>query len=113
MFQSHALRRHNEQQNCFNPSMVIVSSERRKGNPMGTKEIREKYGGNNRQATNAAIRAEMVGGDNLLDALELVHRLATRLKERRLAGQDEAFEALDALTRLRELMVELVRRRYD
>jgi len=81
---------------------------------MGLRELKHAYGiKNSKQAVAAAIRKEMVGGDNLLDALPLVHRLATRLKERGLAGSDEAYEALDALVRLRELMADLVLRRYE
>lgn len=81
---------------------------------MSLRDIKEKYGKNDqRQATNAAIRAELVGGDDLLDALPLVHRLAVRLKERELAGQEEAWEALDALTRLRDLQVDIIMQRYN
>lgn len=81
---------------------------------MSLRDIKIKYGKKDgRQAMSAAIRAEMVGGDDLLDSLETVYRLATRLKERGLAGSDEAYEALDALTRLRELMGHLILQRYQ
>jgi hypothetical protein len=60
-----------------------------------------------RSRQNVRIRETMVGGDDLLDALPLVHRLASRLAERGLAGQTEADEAYAALDRLRSLMVEL------
>lgn len=80
---------------------------------MSLRKLRDKYGdGKPRQVINRAIRAEMVGGDNLLDAMELVARLADRLKDRDLAGTDEAFEALAALARLRELMADLLMERY-
>lgn len=51
----------------------------------------------------------MVGGDDLCDALPLVHRLFQRLKERGLPGADEAEDAYDALDRLRSLMYEIAR----
>lgn len=81
---------------------------------MSLRDIKTKYGKKDgRQAMSAAIRAEMVGGDDLLDSLDTVYRLATRLKERGLAGSDEAYEALDSLTRLRELMGHLILQRYQ
>ena len=64
-----------------------------------------------RKVLNTAIRRHMVGGDDLLDSMELVNRLVTRLRERGLAGQDEAQRALDELNALRDLMVEIVQRR--
>lgn len=76
-------------------------------------KLKKKYGGNSKQAVNAGIRAEIVGGDDLLDALELVNRLAKRLRQRNLAGQYEAQVALNALRRLRDLQAELLLRRYE
>lgn len=81
---------------------------------MSIDEFRERYGRSkkNRQRYNAAIRAEMVGGDDLLDAMELVNRLMTRLRERGLAGIEEAQQALDALDDLRELQCDLIRDKH-
>lgn len=78
-------------------------------------EIRQKYGKNlkARQAVNAAIRGEIVGGDDLLDALPLVDRLTQRLRDRELAGVDEAQAALDHLRTLREIMAGIIAERYD
>lgn len=59
------------------------------------------------RSENKHIRERMVGGDDLLDAIQLVHRLHERLADRCLAGQDEAAEALDALLRLKSLMAHL------
>lgn len=75
--------------------------------------IREKYGGKLHQAINRAIRAEMVGGDDLLDALERVDRLTRRLKDFGHPGVTEATAALEQLRALKELMSALVRARYD
>lgn len=66
-------------------------------------------GASGRQVENAAIRAWCVGGDDLLDSMEIVNRLATRLRERNLAGQDEAQLALERLRVLREVMLSVVR----
>lgn len=68
-----------------------------------------REGASGRQVENAAIRAWCVGGDDLLDAMELVNRLAARLRERKLAGQDEAQAALERLKMLREVMLSVVR----
>lgn len=66
-----------------------------------------------RQAINYALRAELVGGDDLLDALPLVDRLVVRLRERGLAGVDEAQAALDGLRRTRDVMESIIRDRYE
>lgn len=68
-----------------------------------------RSGASGRQVENAAIRAWCVGGDDLLDSMERVNRLATRLSERGLAGQDEAQAALENLRILREVMLSVVR----
>lgn len=70
-----------------------------------------REGASGRQVENAAIRDWCVGGDDLLDAMEKVNRLATRLRERGLAGQDEAQEALESLRVLRDIMLSVVRSR--
>jgi hypothetical protein len=66
-------------------------------------------GASGRQVENAAIRAWCVGGDDLLDSMEKVNRLASRLCERGIAGQDEANEALNQLRILRDVMLTFVR----
>ncbi len=60
---------------------------------------------------NVLIRKHVVGGDDVLDAIALVHRVRERLDERDLAGQTEAREAYDALERLRAFMYEIARER--
>lgn len=70
-----------------------------------------REGASTRQAYNAAIRKMQVGGDDLLDALNLVDRLYVRLKERDLPGQREAKMALDSLVQLRDLMDEIIKGR--
>lgn len=81
---------------------------------MGIRELRAKYGKNlkGRQAVNAAIRAEIVGGDDCLDSLAMVTRLADRLDERQLAGRDLAKDAHRSLIALREVMAGIVAERY-
>lgn len=81
---------------------------------MGIREIREKYGRNlkARQAVNAAIRAELVGGDDCLDAIASLHRLATRLRQRGLDGADDAEAALDSCREVAEAMSNEIARRY-
>ncbi len=75
--------------------------------------LRAKYGGNPRDAINRAIRAELVGGDAVLDALGLVHHAHRKLLDRDLPGIAQAAIAADALQELRDLMVEEIARRYD
>ncbi len=51
---------------------------------MGIQKIREKYGKNlkGRQALNAAVRAEIIGGNAILDATQATHAfLAKRASE--------------------------------
>jgi len=82
---------------------------------MPIKDLRDKYGKNKnpRKAINAAIRAELVGGDDVLDCLDRLDRTARRLKERDLAGQYEAQNALDSLRALRDLMSNIIADRYN
>lgn len=82
---------------------------------MGIRELRAKYGKNlkGRQAVNAAIRAEVVGGDDCLDSLATVTRLADRLDERQLAGRDLAKDAHRSLAALREVMAGVISERYE
>lgn len=80
---------------------------------MTIRDIQNKYGGNGEQALRRAIRAELVCGNEVLDTLERVHYIHDQLTHRGLAGQTESREALDAMTRLRDLMRELVKARYQ
>lgn len=81
---------------------------------MSIRDLRAVYGASlkGRAAVNAAIRAELVGGDDLLDAMERVDRLAARLRERGLAGAAEAQAALDQLRACREVLSEVIAARY-
>lgn len=81
---------------------------------MPIRDLREKYGkGKGREVVNRAIRAELVGGDDCLDALQLMHRLTTRLKDRQIAGAADAQLALDAVRRISEIMAAEIAKRYD
>jgi hypothetical protein len=75
-------------------------------------ELRELLGCsknlNARSVQNRAIRAFCVGGDDCLDALEKVNRLAERLRERSIAGADSARAALELLREVREQMADFV-----
>lgn len=62
-----------------------------------------------RTRENQLIRSRMVGAEDLLDSMPLVHRLAERLTERGLPGALEANEAYDALERVRGIMYEIAR----
>ena len=81
---------------------------------MPIRDLREKYGkGKGHEVVNRAIRAELVGGDDCLDALPLVNRLVRRLRERGFAGTDESQRALDALRECSEVMANVIADRYD
>jgi hypothetical protein len=88
---------------------------------MTTKELREaiiaRYALSSstktRTAINVAIRASVVGGDDVLDALELTDRLARRLGERKLAGHALAQQAHTALQELRDVMAQVVFEKYE
>lgn len=81
---------------------------------MSVRDLKAKYGNNlkDHEAVNRAIRAELIGGDDLLDAMDLVDRLARRLRERELAGAQLAQEALDTLRDLRVVMGDVIAQRY-
>lgn len=74
--------------------------------------IRRRYGGNPRDAINRAIRAELIAGDAVLDALGLVHHAHQKLLQRDLPGIAQAAIAADALQGLRELLAAEIGRRY-
>jgi hypothetical protein len=77
------------------------------------REIKEalglRPGAAGRQVENSAIRAWCVGGDDLLDGMELVNRLAFRLRERGIAGVEDAELSLSHLRVVRDLMLVHVR----
>ena len=76
---------------------------------MNAQALRAKYRkSKTRDAVNAAIRAELVGGDDTLDALFLVDKVANRLKDKGLAGQREARAALSAIHALRDVMANII-----
>jgi len=81
------------------------------------RDLREKYGakGKARQAINAAIRAELPGGEETLDALELFHKIVLRVGE--LEADDKtptiAQVAHDRLAEIADAMEDEIRRRYQ
>jgi hypothetical protein len=75
---------------------------------MGARELQAKYDApNSRAAINRAIRAELPGGGELLDALEIAHKAAGR-RESSAAGR-----ILVALSAVKIAMESEIRRRYD
>lgn len=64
------------------------------------------------EAIKRAIRTELVGGEDLLDALQLVNRVRVRLQDKSLPGVQEAKTAETALRELRELMEGEILSRY-
>lgn len=82
---------------------------------MPTRDLAEKYGrGNSRALVNRAIRAELVGGDHCLDALNALDQLRQKWRER---GWTEGLADIEAALRhVQSLDARLraeIRRRYD
>lgn len=77
---------------------------------MSTRDLQEKYGAaNSKAAINAAIRAEIPGGGELLDALETAHKAAGRNDDPAAATIGRV---LTALLRAKGAMEAEIRRRY-
>lgn len=69
-----------------------------------------KYRGKGKEQRNKALRAEIPGGNELLDLLELVHK--TRMRGRIDKPLDFAELIEDRLQEIRDEMVDEVERRY-
>jgi hypothetical protein len=82
---------------------------------MPTLDLGAKYGrGNSRALINRAIRAELVGGDQCLTALDALAELRRKWRERGWTdGLVEIEEALRRVDRLYATMRAEIRRRYD
>jgi hypothetical protein len=80
---------------------------------MPIRELKEKYG-RSRGAINRAIRDELAGGNELLDALELFHKIVLRLGEYEDDGKTPtvAQVAHDRLCGIANAMEAEIRRRY-
>lgn len=84
---------------------------------MGTRELRETYGkksGSAREAINRAIRAELPGGNEALDALTLFHEMKHRLDatgENRQAA-DICQVAMERVAGIAAAMEREIRKRY-
>lgn len=76
---------------------------------MGIRGIKARYGGNSKQALNRAIRAELVGGEDVLDALGLLSRAVLRLEEHGLPAA-KARQAEAALVAVRDEMADQILR---
>lgn len=78
---------------------------------MGKRELRAKYGGTYGEALRRAVRAETDGGDDVLNAMALLHRIARRYP-RGAEPHRHAQAALDAMGRLARLLEEGIERKY-
>jgi hypothetical protein len=78
-------------------------------------DLRNKYGGSTRMAINRAIRAELAGGNECLDAMELCHKLVRRLGEHEPGGKvpSVAKVAYDRVAGIADAMENEIRRRYN
>lgn len=75
---------------------------------MSTQDLRAKYeAGNTKQAINRAIRAELVGGPEALDALERINQLVRKHRV------TETIEARSCAFAVVAAMEADIRRRYD
>ena len=81
---------------------------------MPAKELKDKYGGNSRMAMNRAIRSECPGGNEVLDALELFHKIVLRHGEYEPDGRTPtvAQVAHDRLSAIADAMENEMRKRY-
>ena len=81
---------------------------------MTQKDLRDAHGeGKLRQVLNRAIRAEIPGGPETLDALELAHKILRRTGETEASGQPTiAKVAYDRLCGIADAMESEIRRRY-
>lgn len=82
---------------------------------MSTRDLALKYGrGNSRALVNRAIRAELVGGDHCLDALNALDQLGRKWRDRGWTeGLADIEEALARVHALRRQLAAEIRRRYD
>jgi hypothetical protein len=84
---------------------------------MPLRELRRKYGktsGSAREAINRAIRAELAGGNEALDGLELFHKIVLRLGEFEADGRTPTLAqvAHDRLAGIANALEAEIRRRY-
>jgi len=77
-------------------------------------DLRRKYGeGKLRQVINRAIRAEIPGGSQTLDGLELLHKILRRIGETEPGGGPTiAKVAYDRLCEIADAMESEIRKRY-
>jgi hypothetical protein len=84
---------------------------------MSLRDLRARYGktsGSAREAVNRAIRAELPGGAETLDALELFHKIVQRVGDTEPgSGRPTVAQvAHDRLSTIADAMEEEIRRRY-
>lgn len=74
---------------------------------MSARDLTAKYGGSIAQATSRAVRAELTGGNEVLDGLDRLHKLAHASRNPNVS------EALDILRSVGDAMRSEIRRRYQ
>ncbi len=84
---------------------------------MPLRDLRAKYrktSGSAREAINRAIRAELAGGDEVLDAIELFHKIVSRAGEWEADGRTPTIAqvAHDRLSMIANAMEAEIRQRY-
>ena len=92
--------------------MFRVGVARTEREEVSARELREKYGGRTNEATNRAIRAEIDGGNDCLEALHRLHRLVKRYRVGS-AHHTLVQQALDNIREIAESMTVEIRRRYS
>lgn len=74
---------------------------------MSARDLTAKYGGNIAQAISRAVRAELLAGPEVLDALDAAHKSAVATRS------PHAEAALDLLRQAAQIMRAEIRSRYD
>ena len=82
---------------------------------MGIRDLRERYGPSKkgREVMNVAVRAEISGGNEALDAIGVLLQLQTIGREEDAAWRGDVDTALASLKRVADAMRGEVARRYE
>lgn len=80
---------------------------------MSVHDLRAKYGGKKREAINRAIRAELIAGNEILDAMASLSNAGHKLRTRNLPGASECDQALETLHTARQYLRDEIIHRYD
>jgi hypothetical protein len=80
---------------------------------MSLYDLKQKYNGKTNSAFNAAVRAELIGGAELLDAIHAVHALHAELAQTSSRHAERADYTLQLLRRAQRKMRDEIARRYE